>query len=391
LSVALANPQKVCPICHDSSLLRITIGHLRRKDHRGVLLPGEEDPANDQLMLAYKRLAGLDETGPANSYSAPVQPAEGELYRTDPIREKRLGITDRILCRECLRWVIGRLTGSRGHLEICHGRLGGAREYRRKWPSAPVRSLDYGRKEANRQNEKRSRDREGERERDREHYARHPEMARVRAKKWAKGHADDRRGISRRYAARMRESGKVKEYQRSCALLKALKVTPERLAQLLACPEMMRTDGLCVCLGPHCQGRIIKTHIDKHLWAHNPSETWTEYQAKHPGALRAPTGAAAPPIVKIQQAARAKRLPDDSGKKPLWWRVAGDYLLANPRATNLEVAIHMERIGVRRDKGKNKQKPWPEALRSAGVMNDFSDVRKWVRVPGRIAGKPSSI
>jgi hypothetical protein len=78
------------------------------------------------------------------------------------------------------------------------------------------------------------------------------------------------------------------------------KVTTGELERLNRNPALMQQDGRCVCLIPECRGRIIKTHIDKHV-ARIHRMTWLQYEHMYPGALRAPTGEAASPIVKIQR------------------------------------------------------------------------------------------
>jgi DNA-binding XRE family transcriptional regulator len=78
--------------------------------------------------------------------------------------------------------------------------------------------------------------------------------------------------------------------------------------------------------------------------------------------------------------------PADWDSKPLWWKVAGEYLLKHRDATNANVAAHLDKMGVRR----RSEVSWTIAIQKEqkqSIMNNMRDVRIWVRVPGRTPGK----
>ncbi len=75
--------------------------------------------------------------------------------------------------------------------------------------------------------------------------------------------------------------------------------------------------------------------------------------------------------------------PDDWEIKPLWWKVAGEYLLKHRDATNADLADYLHRMDIKRKDGLL----WAAAMQKQSVMNDISDVRRWVRVAGRTRGR----
>jgi hypothetical protein len=204
LTPIVESPKQIsCAIC-TMSFRRITAGHLALADHREKLLPGIEEPTSDDLMRAYRRLVSVDEEIALNPYVPALSTEDLQLFRQDLRRERRLGIKDRVYCREC-GIPAYRLTGANSHLERRHNWT--AQEYLAKWPKAPLRSSKYSEKEAGEQLKRRREDPEGSRVRELLCYANNPRPAIERARRWAAEHPEKRKKISRDYQDRVRQSG----------------------------------------------------------------------------------------------------------------------------------------------------------------------------------------
>jgi hypothetical protein len=78
--------------------------------------------------------------------------------------------------------------------------------------------------------------------------------------------------------------------------------------------------------------------------------------------------------------------PRDWDSKPLWWKVAGEYLLKHRDAANADVAAHLDKMGLRRKGGVL----WAVAIQKEqkqSIMKLIRDIRIWVKIPGRTPGR----